>query len=77
MNDIFKDIPILLIDVSSFTTQETSRQRKVLQRLEGMLTDTAKFFMPYGGTYGQSGIVTARVMDITSCSMGGCRPKSP
>ncbi len=41
-------IPILSIDVQGFTTHPLEMQRTLLLRLQGMATDAARFFMPYG-----------------------------
>ncbi len=48
-----KDVPILLIDVADFTAKYpgVERKRALLRHLQGMLTDCARFFMPYGDVW--------------------------
>jgi hypothetical protein len=46
----YKHIPILLIDVADFTSkyQGVAQKRTLLRRLQELLTEAARFFMPYG-----------------------------
>jgi len=46
---MFTDIPILLLDLEGFSTlQGTPEKRAVLEQLQRMLTQAARFFMPFG-----------------------------
>jgi hypothetical protein len=48
-----RDVPILLIDAADFTSRyaEVEGKRALLQHLQRILTDSARFFMPYGDVW--------------------------
>ena len=45
--------PILLIDIAGFTAEYDGRPRKraVMRDLQNMLTESARFFMPFGDVW--------------------------
>jgi hypothetical protein len=48
--ETYRHIPILLIDVADFTSkyEGVAQKRALLHRLQEMLTEAARFFMPFG-----------------------------
>ena len=46
-----KHIPILCIDIEEFTGNTLTEQRTILKRIQDILTESARFFMPFGDVW--------------------------